>query len=387
MTLPERIHSKLGASSAYRWIPCPGSVALCETMPKSKDNVFSIGGTNAHTLAEKVLREPPNANYYVRNWKEHFDFEVTQEMADHVQSYVDYVRVIKNSLPNSELLIEHKFHLVKIHPDLFGTCDAVVLQEFGELHVFDLKYGVGIVVDVEDNEQLMYYALGALELGDFSKVTIHICQPRAYHEEGGFRSQSFHVKELVQFGKFLKQRALETEKPNAPLQTGEHCRYCAASPRCPALYAKALATAQTDFDAPVLPEIERLTDEQITKVIQFQKLFENWFAAVKKYALEEVLVGRKIGGLKLVAGRGSRSWTNYSEAEKILGDKFGERAFERSLLSVAQAEKVLGKDVVKGLFSSFAGNPTIAHESDKRHALPSAKDDFGKIEEISEDDF
>lgn len=32
------------------------------------------------------------------------------------------------------------------------------------LHVIDLKYGRGVKVDAEDNDQLRIYALGALEL-------------------------------------------------------------------------------------------------------------------------------------------------------------------------------------------------------------------------------
>lgn len=390
--MSERLHSKLGASSSDRWTQCPASVALCEQMPKQIETAVAKEGTNAHTYAEKVLTDTPNAHYYVG--KKFFDFEVTEEMSEHVQKYVDYVRNLKREL-QGELKVEVRFHLKSLHPDFFGTCDAVIVADLlGELHIIDFKYGAGIFVDVQDNSQLMFYALGALmELGieNFNKVVIHIAQPRIESDEGIFRKQSFKPQELVQFGKFLKQRALETENPNAEFKEGDHCRWCAAAPVCPQLHKRAIDTARSDFDDPQLPEVKALTHEQIAKVIQYGKVIQNWIDDVKNYAREEQLAGRKIPELKLVAGRGSRQWNNAIEAEKILSTKFGERAYKKQILSVAQAEEHLGKNAIAGLFFTASGNPTIAHESDRRKALPSAQDDFGVIEQgsskITIDDF
>ncbi|MCA9333335.1 DUF2800 domain-containing protein, partial [Candidatus Saccharibacteria bacterium] len=47
-------HSKLGASSAYRWTACPGSVALCEQAPEQESSIYAQKGTEAHEWAEKL---------------------------------------------------------------------------------------------------------------------------------------------------------------------------------------------------------------------------------------------------------------------------------------------------------------------------------------------
>lgn len=383
-----RPHSKLGASSYYRWKNCAGSVALCEQMPPQKDSVYAAEGSNGHTLLEKVLTESPNANYYVG--KKLLPFEVSQEMADYVQGVVDYIRQVKREV-QGELFVEQKFHLVELHPDLYGTADAVIISDFlGELHVIDFKYGAGVFVEVEDNEQLMYYALGALlkfGMTEFSKVVIHICQPRMESEDGTNRKQSFSIEQMIIFSKHLVKDALATEDPKASLHDGDWCGFCKAAPICPQLRAKAMEVARTDFDDLNMPHVSALTPDQIAKVVQHAKQIENWLEAVKSYAREELQAGRRIADLKLVAGRGSRQWNNESEAAKTLGSELGERAYNRKLLSVAQAEKILGKSAIEGLFFTSSGSPTVAHETDRRKALPSAKDDFGKLESITTDDF
>jgi hypothetical protein len=135
-----------------------------------------------------------------------YNYLVTEEMADHVQLYVDYVRNLMNET-KGVLAIEHRVHLKTLHPDLYGTCDAIVYEDFGTLHVIDFKYGAGIPVEVEGNEQVMYYALGALELGDFEKVVLHIVQPRAEHEAGPIRSWSTTPAVLVKLRAYGSGRA------------------------------------------------------------------------------------------------------------------------------------------------------------------------------------
>lgn len=388
-----RLHSKLGASSAKRWMSCPGSVSLIEKCPPKKESAFAQEGTAAHALAELVAKNNligkggPNAFYYVGRESEVpgflKEYKITEEMAEGVQEYVDHARNVLNSLNGGEVLVEHKFHLKHIHPDFFGTCDLVIMQAFGELHVFDFKFGAGIAVEVRLNEQMMFYALGALELGDFTKVVLHICQPRAEHPEGTIRSWSTTPDELINFGKILKTKAIATAYPDAPLSPGEHCRFCPAAAVCPALHTKAMEVAKTEFRDPVLPEPKMLTPEHLAKVMEFRKLIEKWFEQVEEHCLLELMAGRKIEGVKLVSKRSSREWI---DAESV-GRTLGETAYTKKLCSVAQAEKIFGKDRIVGLFQTIDGGVTVAHESDRRKPLTNAKDVFTKIETISAEDF
>ena len=162
------IHSHLGASSSYRWMACPGSVALSKDVPR-KDTFFSKEGTAAHKLGEIAFA----AKLHPSNWLGEIieEVEVSTYMVEAVVVYVDYLKSL--DVLDNELRLEHKFDLSKLNPPapMFGTsdCTCYVPLEF-KLIVADYKHGAGVAVDVDDNSQLMYYALGAmLELGKSKK--------------------------------------------------------------------------------------------------------------------------------------------------------------------------------------------------------------------------
>lgn len=376
------VHSRLGASSAKRWLNCPGSVALAAQCPPAPSSEFAEEGTAAHELAEKCLRDKSAAQHYVlKKMKAANGIAFTEEMATHVQGFVDYVRNLQREL-GAELLIEHRFHLSHLHPDFYGTCDVVLMQPFGELHVLDFKYGAGISVEVEDNEQIMYYGIGALDLGDFDKVILHVCQPRLEHADGTFRRWEATPERLVEFGKTLRAGALKTQKKDAPLKSGEWCRFCPAAGVCPALHTAAMEVAKTDFKSDKFPEVSALTHEQIARVLEYKTRFESWLDAVKAHATNALMQGQKIPGLKLVAGQTRREWIDESSAAEALCAKLGDEAYKSKLLTVPQAEKALGKDYVAGMFQTVGGSPTVAVESDRRKELQnSAKDDFAFLDE------
>lgn len=49
-------HARCSASAAYRWINCPGSVALSDQCPDPGSSSYADEGTVAHSLAELKLR-------------------------------------------------------------------------------------------------------------------------------------------------------------------------------------------------------------------------------------------------------------------------------------------------------------------------------------------
>lgn len=378
----ERAHSKLGASSADRWINCPGSVRLSEKCPRPPDSEYAAEGTFAHELCEFVLKEKITREELEKIT--HFNKkEIPKEMRDHVFLYVDHVRNLRKEIgPGADYLMEQKFHLKHIHEDLYGTSDFTIREEFGRLITIDFKYGAGIAVDVEENEQLLYYALGASHGGNYESIELHIVQPRADHYDGPIRIWKTTPQKLMEFSKMLKAAAIATQEEDAPLNDGDHCRWCNAKAICPKLMEKAIVTAQTDFKDTTLklPGIETLTDEQILNVVNFQKQIENWFEAVKDFALLRMQNGEKIDGLKMVAKRAYRKWINEDNAQEQLLKSYGERIYEKKFLSPSAAEKVLGKDAILGLCESLSSGVTIAAEGDRRKGLTSAKDDFEKVE-------
>jgi hypothetical protein len=392
-----KTHSKLGASSSERWFECPGSVALCDLVPKKPDTEWSKEGTNAHTFMEFMLKRPgvtgpsalPNARHYLGKEKEiKLDFKLTPEMADYVQDFVDRVLWQYHQMPGAIMHVEKKFHLKHIHPDLYGTSDVVLVQPFGKIYVIDFKYGAGVAVDVIENSQLLYYGLGASFGEDFGEIILVIAQPRI--DGGEWQEWETTPEYMLEFSKTLKQKALATQKKNAPLQEGEWCRWCDASGICPQLQKKAVVAAQTDFteEGAKLPEVTKMTDEQVVRVIEFEKTITSWIGAVKEAAFLRLMSGEKIEGLKLVRGKGSREWQDEDEVLKVFGKDV---MTAPKLMTPSAAEKALGKKAVGEFILSIQGGIQIAAASDKRAEVKNAQDDFEKIEapkpKFSEDDF
>lgn len=155
--MPDK-HAVLSASSSHRWLACPPSAILC-AKEKDKPSEFAVQGTDAHTLCEHKLKtalgqrsKDPVGDLTF------FD----EEMADCTDMYAQYVMeqlsAAKERCSDPIVLIEQHLDFSQWVPDGFGTGDCVIVAD-ETLTVIDFKYGVGILVDAENNPQMMCYAL------------------------------------------------------------------------------------------------------------------------------------------------------------------------------------------------------------------------------------
>jgi hypothetical protein len=178
------------------------------------------------------------------------EIEVTEELLDSVEVYT---RMIHTESPNPSTairMVEQRFHLKDIHPDLYGTADCCIYHPREKrLCVYDYKHGAGVPVEVTDNEQLKYYVLGALLTIDepVNKLEMGIVQPRCAHPDGPVRRQRVTILDMLDFASDLLDAAKRTEDPNAPLVAGSHCRWCRAQPICPEMKRQALEAARKEF--------------------------------------------------------------------------------------------------------------------------------------------
>lgn len=347
-------HAKLGASSMYRWSACPGSVRLCADK-ENKSSPYAAEGTLAHEIAADILLGGTQAG-------------VDPEMLEAIMVYVDAVR----SHAGCKLFVEHRFNLSMVHPDCFGTADAVVWNEKDRiLYVYDYKHGAGIAVEVENNKQLQYYALGALlTLGYRPKhVEMVVVQPRCPHPDGPIRRWRIPVIDLLDFEADLLSAAEDTEDPNAPLVSGDHCRFCPASATCPELRSQALVTVEQVFGT-LLPYEPTDLSEALNKV----DMIEGWCKSLRSFAYNELMSGRAIPGWKLVDKRATRKW---ADDEKITIRSLAKRSklnpdlffTEPNLISPAQAEKVLKehglkKDLIDDLTVAVSSGSKLVRESE-----------------------
>lgn len=212
----ERAHSKFSASGSERWLNCAYSVALEEQAPPQAENHFAKEGTFAHEVLEKRLNGL---------WPED-DFLLTDEMLAYIEMVVNRVRLIA-AKANAPLLVEKKVFNSDIHEEMFGTCDIIIPQVGGTLHIIDFKYGAGHIVSPIKNTQLIQYSLGVAESYDwqFKDALHHIMQPRSGKD--WHKSWGLSIQELKTIYKPLWLKGVErVEGGRAKPFEGSWCHWC-----------------------------------------------------------------------------------------------------------------------------------------------------------------
>ena len=389
-------HAKLSPSGAHRWMACPGSAVLEAAFP-DKGSAYAQEGTVAHELAAGHLSIGWNlAEYVGEDWHGEepdgtkWKVRITQDMVDHV---LDYAKLIREYAAGGMLLVEQRLGIGHVtgEPDAKGTSDAVIVRG-SELIVADLKFGMGVKVDAEDNPQLQLYALGALEefdmLGDFDRVTMVIHQPRLNHVS----EWSISVDQLRAFGEKVRDAAASVDEAlsvagigvDSYLNPGEkQCRFCKAKATCPALRAELIevvgdrATIE-DFAEFTPDKVDSQTGDNFLSVAMSKVgLVEDWCKAVRAEVERRLLAGQSVDGWKLVEGRrGNRAWVDETAVENLLKSfrLKREEMYDYKLISPTKAEKLL-KDTPKrwtkaeALISRADGLPSVAPATDKRPAL------------------
>lgn len=380
--MTELAHSPLGGSTLKRWSNCPGSIQLSKDIPNRKSSYADLG-TRAHEVAAYRLTHvayPPGVDV------------VTREA---VQVYVDAVLGDLNAIGkrNGEMWVEKKVALTSIHPLLFGTADALIYDRKNKiLKVFDYKHGEGTLVEVEEdgkpNDQLMYYALGAVISMNFivEEVELVIVQPRCYHEDGPVRRKKVSSMELLEFAADLEQFAKATEDPGAKLKAGSHCKFCPAQPTCPEILKNALAKAKEEFSPAFSYNPKALAD-----ILHWLPTFSSWINSVREFAYGEAQHGRVPPGWKLVQKRATRKWHNEDSVSNFLCGKLNlevEEIYDRVLRSPAQIEKVMkhlemDTKLIGPYVLSESSGYTLAPETDKRTPVKlDAKNEFEVVSEI-----
>lgn len=410
-------HAILSPSAASRWLHCPGSVALTKDIDDDRSSEHAAEGTAAHELGEWCLTDGNDAAAYIGRIIEAdgFKFEVDADMAEHVQKYVDFVRAL-----GGDLMVEQRLPITPItgEPDAFGTSDSVVFID-GELCIVDLKYGRGVKVDADRNEQLAIYALAAVEefgyLYDIKRVRMVIVQPRLNHISEWVLPMEGNPS-LSFFRESIKPRCeraivmINGGEPDADdFKPGEkQCRWCKVKATCPALRDEVVSTT-FDADGVVaspdefaqLSDADTFTphiadDDWLSASMKKVDLIEDWCKAVRAEVERRLLAGQAVAGFKLVEGRrGARKWTDESQAEELLKSfrLKTEEMYDLKLISPTTADKLAKAKTIgprqwpklQGLIAQGEGKPSVAPESDKRQALvlTAVADEFG--DETAED--
>ena len=355
-------HSNIvGGSTAKRVMACPGSVALCDKMPKQPSSKYADEGTLLHNVISQILDTGHSPIDYIGTTYE--GIVLTHELvADKLLPALASLDVIDPD-KMMEYVTETRVGFGDVIPDVFGSTDF--LGRLGDKAiVLDWKFGDGVAVEAEENAQLMFYAAAAMRTAEakwvFDEATEIECiivQPPS------IKRWTTTPTRIKQFEKELVQAVKDAEKPNAKLCVGDHCRFCTAKPVCPLMTGavdRALVTKLDNIDAPTISAYLKNAD-----------LLEGWISSLRELAFNLIEQGKPLPGYKLVAKRATRKWIDEEVAKAALLVNLTE-VMETSLISPAVAEKALkklGLSLPEGTVVAVSSGNTLANEDDPRPAV------------------
>jgi hypothetical protein len=356
-------HSNIvGGSTAKRVINCPGSVALVNKMPKQPSSEHADRGTMLHDVISEILGKDLDPRSFIGTAYE--GQLLTEELFE--EKIVTALESLNEIDPHKRLEyeVETRVGFGDLLPGVFGSTDLV--GRIGDRAiVLDWKFGDGVVVEAEENAQLMFYAAASMRTEEAAwafagatEVELIIVQPPMI-------KRWVTTKERIkQFEQTLVQAVKAAQQPDAKLQHGDHCRWCAAKPVCPKMTGA--------VDRALQVQLKEIDVDMLGRYLKNADLLEDWIKDLRALALQLLEKSLPVPGYKLVAKRGTRQWTNTELASDFLRIQGVGPHKEPELISPAQAEKELKKrklTLPDDLVVSVSSGTTLASEDDPRPAV------------------
>jgi hypothetical protein len=359
-------HSNIvGGSTAKRVINCPGSVALVQKMPPKPSSKYADEGTLLHdTIAEHLATLQPLESFL---GKKHEDQVLTQDLID--DKLVPALALLDEIDPKQEMSyeVETRVGFGDLLPGVFGSTDFV--GRMGDKAVvLDWKFGDGVMVTAEENEQLMFYAAAAMRTTALqwafegaTEIECVIVQPPM------IRRWTTTPERIAQFEHQLVKAVKAAEQPDAELKAGDHCRWCAAKPVCPQMTG--------EVERAALVKIKEIDAATLGQYLTKADVLEGWITDLRALAFQLLEKNIPVPGYKIVQKQSRRQWTDETKAIAALHDMGvprGELFSPEEIRSPAQIEKVLKKRKLAlpdDLVKSVSSGTTLASEDDSRPAV------------------
>lgn len=385
-----REHARMSPSSAYRWLACPGSIALIESLdlPEGKPNPSMERGTAHHELFEKCMKLGSPARRFAGMLFNGMPADA--KMVAAVQLALDSVA---HATPGARIYTETRLDIPQTGEH--GTADLVIVRPNG-LRVLDLKAGTH-AVDPTDNPQLKLYGLGALARWPIvGPVILGTIMPNSRPEKP-LAEWETSPKKLQAWGRdIVAPVAKQIREGTAKCIAGPHCKepfQCPAAGHCRTLAEYGARAARMDFadfiDArEALAEVApaSLSDDELAGLLARLPALGALITGARAAAIIRLAAKpTALPGWKLVRGTTHRRW---KDAEKTIarlsaaGYDLDEVA-PRSLAGLGAVAELLPTKVREKFMNAHTikpeGRPTLAPEGDKRPPVASnAAHDFAE---------
>jgi hypothetical protein len=355
-------HSNIvGGSTAKRVINCPGSVALVQKMPPKPSSEHADRGTLLHNMMEEILVSGDAPESFIG--ARYNDQILTQELIDEkIKPAMEALDAIDPD-QTMEYEVETRVGFGDLLPGVFGSTDLIG-RIGNRAIVLDWKFGDGVMVEVEENPQLMFYAAAAMRTKEAqwafegaTEIEMVIVQPPEVLR------WVTTPERIAKFELELVQAVKQAMKADAQLAVGDHCRWCAAKPICPKMTGA--------VDRALKVQIDALPAAQISNYLKNADMLEDWIKDLRSLALQMLESGAKLPEYKLVAKRAIRLWSDEEKA-KVALFAYGlteSEVMESSVVSPAKAEKALKKrklGLPEDLVVAISSGNTLASVDDPR---------------------
>ena len=355
-------HSNIvGGSTAKRVIACPGSVALVQKVPPKPSSKYADEGTLLHHVIAAVLETGKAPEEFLGVF--YNGVELTEDRME--RKLLPALAALDEIDPDKmmEYDVEKVVGFGHVLPDVFGSADLV--GRIGNRGVLiDWKFGDGVAVEAEENPQAMFYIAAAMHtvstrwaFVDAEAIDVYIVQPPYV------KKWTTDIARIKRFEAELILAVRAAEQPDARLQTGDHCRWCAAKSVCPLVTG---AVERADRAA-----LKTVNVDDLAAALDKVEVLEGWIKDAREMAQTLLENGVDVPGYKLVAKRAMRQWTDEKAALTALREAGCSAEELTELKSPAQVEKVLKKrkiDMPEGIISAVSTGNTLANADDPRPA-------------------
>jgi len=358
-------HSTYSPSQTPRNIRCPGSTAFVKyliqkgTIPPEETSSYAEEGTMMHGQIERKINGLK------------FTEVLDGEQQGAIEDGLTFLQSIMQEHGITSLTTEQRVSLTGFSiDDADGTADVLGVGSINgksSLHILDWKFGQGVPVFVEKNEQLMHYLLGAIALPEsfdiYDELWIHLAQPRLNY----YGSYLCHVDELWGLINAIKN----AQKSHDIIPGDKQCLWCRGKTRCVEYDTLASERAITVFSAADAMAKNEFDFAKMKKMLELEPFFKKVFKAIKDEI--NVLKPEQLRdiGLKRVAGKSFRGFASEDGIVEFICENYPDaEMYDTKLKSPSQLEKTipgLKKDPgFKRLIIKPKGAPTVVSAADKR---------------------